>query len=139
MNKRKIRLFVLLLLCVLAINVTAGADRVPQEKPKNYIGAMRVVWCKEWISLREEPKKTSNRLAEIPLGAIVYNCVDIGDPRFYECEYEGQKGYALIGYLWGGKERVFLIMRENMQPEGSMPQNISHILEAEDILLLSNQ
>lgn len=104
MKKRKIRLFILLLLCVLAINVTAGADRVPQEKPKNYIGAMRVVWCKEWISLREEPKKTSNRLAEIPLGAIVYNCVDIGNPRFYECEYEGQKGYALIGYLWPAPE-----------------------------------
>ena len=47
--------------------------------------------------------------------------------------------FSLIGYLWGGKGRVFLIMPESMHPEGSMPQNISHILEAEDVLLLSNQ
>ena len=38
MKKRKIRLFVLLLLCVLAINVTAGADRVPLPEPGGVIG-----------------------------------------------------------------------------------------------------
>ena len=60
---------------------------------------MRVVWCKEFVSLREEPKKTSKRLAEVPLGAIVYSCTDINDVRFYKCEYEGQTGYVLKGYL----------------------------------------
>lgn len=82
--------------CILS---SAGADRLLEEKSDNYIGAMRVVWCKEWVSLREEPKKTSNRLAEIPLGDIVYSCTDINDPRFYKCEYQGQTGYVLKGYL----------------------------------------
>ena len=106
MKKRTIRVFTaLLLIAALLLPVmSAGADRVPQERPKGYIGAMRVVWCKEWISLREEPSKLSARIAEIPLGAIVYSCVDIGDPRFYQCEYEGQTGYALIGYLWPAPE-----------------------------------
>ena len=78
---------------------TASADRLLEEKPDNYIGAMRVVWCKEFVSLREEPKKTSNRLAEVPLGDIVYSCTDIGDYRFYKCEYQGLTGYVLKGYL----------------------------------------
>ena len=102
MRKRRIRLFAGLLLSVmLFLSAVPGAcaDRVPQEKPDNYIGAMRVVWCKEFISLREQPGKTFKRIAEIPLGAIVYSCVDIGNPLFYQCEYEGQTGYALQGYL----------------------------------------
>ena len=90
-------LFIFTLLgCILG---TACADRILEEKTDKYIGAMRVVWCKEWVSLREEPKKTSNRLAEIPLGDIVYSCTDINDPRFYKCEYQGQTGYVLKGYL----------------------------------------
>ena len=90
-------LFIFTLLgCILG---TACADRILKEKTDKYIGAMRVVWCKEWVSLREEPKKTSNRLAEIPLGDIVYSCTDINDPRFYKCEYQGQTGYVLKGYL----------------------------------------
>lgn len=102
MKKRGIRLvgglllFVMLFLSTVSV---AAADRVPQEKPANYIGAMRVVWCKEFVSLREEPSKTSKRLAEVPLGAIVYSCLDIGSAKFYQCEYEGQTGYVLRGYL----------------------------------------
>lgn len=107
MEKRKTRFTSALLLFVflfLSLLPAASADRIPQNKPKNYKGAMRVVWCKEWISLRAEPSKTSERLAEIPLGSIVYSCVDIGDDKFYQCEYEGQTGYALIGYLWPAPE-----------------------------------
>ena len=105
MKKLVIRFFAGLLLLIFLFEIPAAlADRIPQEKPKNYKGAMRVVWCNEWISLRAEPSKTSERLAEIPLGAIVYSCIDIGDPRFYQCEYEGQTGYALIGYLWPAPE-----------------------------------
>ena len=77
----------------------ALADRVIEEKPWYYLGAHQVVWCKEWISLREEPKKTSRRILKIPLGAIVYNVKDIKDELFYEVEYEGVTGYALKGYL----------------------------------------
>ena len=107
MKKKGIRLSAALLVFVMLSMMVipgASADREVQTKPKGYIGAMRVVWCKEWISLREEPKKTSERIAEIPLGAIVYSCVDIGNSLFYQCEYEGQTGYALIGYLWPAPE-----------------------------------
>ncbi len=100
MKLQGIRLFAaLLIISVLLQALPAGADRPLQEKPENYIGAMRVVWCKEWVSLREEPSKKANRLAEIPLDSIVYSCTDIGDVRFYRCEYEGQTGYVLKGYL----------------------------------------
>lgn len=85
---------------LLVVFLTAAfADRYPEEKPDNYLGAMRVVWCNEWISLREEPKKTSSRIAEIPLGEIVYSCIDINNTLFVQCEYHGMTGYALRGYL----------------------------------------
>ena len=47
--------------------------------------------------------------------------------------------FSLIGQLWNGKARVFLIMPEDKHQEDPLPQKISHILEAEGILLLSNQ
>ena len=49
----------ILLTCVLLLFRTASsfADRMPEKKPAGYIGAMRVVWCDEWVSLRAEPKK----------------------------------------------------------------------------------
>ncbi len=75
------------------------ADRPMEEKPYNYLGAHRVVWCKEYISLREKPFKTSKRLKEIPLGAIVYNVKEIRSATFYQVEYDGVTGYALKGYL----------------------------------------
>lgn len=90
--------FTLVLFLILQVH-GAGADRAVQERSKDYIGAMRVVWCKEWVSLRDEPKKTANRLAEVPLGAIVYSCTEIGNELFYQCEYNGQAGYVLKGYL----------------------------------------
>lgn len=47
--------------------------------------------------------------------------------------------YQLIGNLWKNNERVFLIMNENMHPDIPLPQNVTHVLEDNDILLLSNQ
>ena len=79
--------------------LSASADRPMEEKPYNYLGAHKVVWCKEYISLREKPFKTSKRLLEIPLGAIVYNVKEIRSATFYQVEYEGVTGYALKGYL----------------------------------------
>ena len=101
MNKTRSRLYAVLFLVVMLLSVltSAGADRTIKPKPDNYIGAMRVVWCKEWVSLRAEPSKTARRLAEIPLGAIVYSCTDINSTLFYRCEYEGMEGYVLKGYL----------------------------------------
>ena len=44
-----------------------------------------------------------------------------------------------INKLWGGKNRVFLLMPSNFQSEEHLPQNIFHISEGEGLLLLSNQ
>lgn len=97
-TKRLLTVFLLVMIALSAV-ISAEADRIPEKKPYNYIGAMRVMYAKEWISLREEPHKTSARLAKIPVGDIVYSCVDINDDKFYKCEYQGQTGYVLKGYL----------------------------------------
>ena len=47
--------------------------------------------------------------------------------------------FQLIGQKWTGKDRVYLIMPENMQSDNPLPQNVSHILGENGILLLSNQ
>lgn len=102
-GKRAVRFSALILLAFVllftAMSPSALADRTIKEKPANYIGAMRVIWCKEFVSLREEPKKTSKRILEVPLGAIVYSCTDIHSAQFYQCEYEGTTGYILRVYL----------------------------------------
>ena len=85
---------------LLVICSCAFADRYPQEKNSRYIGAMRVVKCKEYVTLREEPYKTSRALARVPLGAIVYNCSTIRQKTsFVYAEYEGLSGYILVKYL----------------------------------------
>ena len=40
----------------------------------NLIGAMEIVNCAAWASLRSYPDSTSTRLAKVPLGAVVVNC-----------------------------------------------------------------
>ena len=47
--------------------------------------------------------------------------------------------FQLIGQKWQAKERVYLIMPEDMQSDNPLPQNVSHILGENGILLLSNQ
>ncbi len=98
MKLKKAAAFLVAVLMLL-ITFSALADREMQEKGYGYIGAMEVVYCKEWVSLREKPSKTSARLAEIPLGAIVYSCRETKNPMFVKCEYEGLTGYVLVGYL----------------------------------------
>lgn len=90
---------ILLAAFMLFTALSARADRPLEEKTYNYLGAHKVVWCKEYISLREKPYKTAKRLLEIPLGAIVYNVKEIRSAQFYQVEYEGVTGYALKGYL----------------------------------------
>jgi len=96
----KKKIGVLFMAVLLLFISSASADRIPEQRTRRYIGAMRVAWCEEWISLREEPSKLSNRLMEIPLGDIVYNCSLVkNNDLFVECEYQGVKGYALKKYL----------------------------------------
>lgn len=91
--------FVLLLVLLLTVSAVA-ADRIPEEHDFRYIGAMRVVKCKEYVTLRAEPYKSAKALAKVPLGAIVYNCSKIKQKKsFVYAEYEGLQGYILLQYL----------------------------------------
>ena len=54
-------------------------------------------------------------------------------------EREAAADFGLIGRLWDGRERVFLIMPTNLQSDNPLPRNVMHILESEGMLLLSNQ
>ena len=58
-------------------------------------------------------------------------------PGLQEKNFAAQ--FSLIGQKWAGKERVYLIMPEDMQNDNPLPQNVSHILGENGILLLSNQ
>ena len=86
------------------------AERKTVVKDQYYIGAMRVVRCRDYVSLREKPDKTSAALAKVPLDAIVFYCTQnyqqylVASYKkqkelFIRCEYEGQEGYILKKYL----------------------------------------
>ena len=98
MNKRLFS-FLFALWMLFSASMALG-DRVPVEKDHRYIGAMRVVNCKEYVTLREEPYKTAAALAKVPLDAVVYNCKTIREKKsFVYAEYEGHCGYILLQYL----------------------------------------
>ena len=112
MKKALCLLFTLLLL----FSVTGSyAERKTVVKDSWYIGAMKVINCRECVSLREAPSKTSKSLADVPLGAIVYYCSRnekkfAPSPykkqvhMFTKCEYEGQEGYIMSKYLGAAPE-----------------------------------
>jgi hypothetical protein len=106
--KRITAVFLILVFC-LTISLAYG-ERRSVVKDSYYLGAMRVVRCKEFVSLRETPDKTAAVLAKVPLDAIVYYCSNNvwkyapGTYRkqadlFIRCEYEGQEGYIMKQYL----------------------------------------
>ena len=59
---------------------------------------MRVTNCREWVSLRQKQDTSSRRLAKVPLGAVVTDCV-ADDFGFIRCTWQGQTGYILQQYL----------------------------------------
>ncbi len=61
-------------------------------------GTMRVVNCREWVSLREKPDQKSMRLMTVPLGERVFQC-EPADNDFVYCRYMGVYGYILRKYL----------------------------------------
>ena len=95
----------LVLACIIiaiasSVFMNAFADRIPEEKSPRYIGAMQVIRCKEYVTLRAEPYKKAKALAKVPLGAVVYNCRTIREKKsFVYAEYEGVSGYILVEYL----------------------------------------
>ena len=106
--KKAISILIAMILCLCCLS--AVAERKTVVKDQYYLGAMRVVGCKDYVSLREAPDKTSSVLAKVPLDAIVLYCNN--NVRLYangsykkqaklfiRCEYEGQEGYILKKYL----------------------------------------
>ena len=98
---KKIRL----LLCLaLAAALLAAAPALSSARAAAYaydyqdysglIGAMEIVNCQSYASLRARPDTASTRLARVPLGAIVTDCW-YQDERFTYCVYDGQEGYIL--------------------------------------------
>ncbi|MBR6027756.1 MAG: hypothetical protein IKP40_01605 [Clostridia bacterium] len=61
---------------------------------------MRVVNCSEYVSLREQPSKSSVRLAKVPLGALVLAFPEAGvQSGFIWCVYHDEYGFILAEYL----------------------------------------
>ena len=63
----------------------------------NYMGSMRIINCKSWVTLRSSPDTKAAEVTRIPLGAYVeaYKY----DENFAECYYNGMHGFVLNKYL----------------------------------------
>ncbi len=61
---------------------------------------MRVVHCSDYVSLRAERSTSSDRLAKVPLGALVLAFPQAGQENgFTWCVYHDEYGYILSEYL----------------------------------------
>lgn len=100
----------LIILILLFCGTEALAERQVTEKDEFYLGAMRVVKCKNYVSLREGPYKKSKQLAKIEPGEIVFSCSRNEKEfayspyrhqvhMFTKCVYQGQEGYVMSRYL----------------------------------------
>ena len=102
------RLFALLLALALPFALCSAQAQAAYayDTPYDYanlIGAMEIVNCQSWTSLRMYPDTASTRLAKVPLGAVVYNCY-YQDDRYTYCEYDGMGGYILnsnLSFIYG--------------------------------------
>ena len=74
----------------------AGGLALHREQGPN----MRVVNCRDYVSLREKRAASSKRLAKVPLGAQVLAFPEAGEENgFIQCVYHDQYGYILSKYL----------------------------------------
>ena len=90
---------------------------LPAMASMDYLGDMEVVNCKEWVSLRELPSTSANRLMKVYRGAVVNNCQQFGDEWIY-AEYDGIGGYILAKYLQPYIEEIIpLTLMINVVPE----------------------
>lgn len=60
--------------------------------------AMRVVNCKEYITLRTSPSTKAAEIRKIPLGERVFY-IEPASNGFYKVAYMGDTGYALASYM----------------------------------------
>ena len=106
--KRIIAFTIAIILCISCTAAFAARRKV--VKDQYYIGAMQVVNCREYVSLRATPDKTGTVLAKVPLDSIVLYCNNNvrqyapGNYKkqaemFIRCEYDGQEGYILKKHL----------------------------------------
>ena len=59
---------------------------------------MQIVGCPEWTPLREIADVNARQIAEVPLGAVMYDCLFYGDDFTY-VNYNGMGGYVLTEYI----------------------------------------
>ena len=85
--------FVLLLSVVLCLFMGTALAASAED-----LGAMQVVNCKQWVSLRKSPSTSARRLEKVPLGAIVTDCHPARG-GFTQATYNGKTGYILSKYL----------------------------------------
>ena len=99
------RMAALALALMLALCATASAAQAYYDySAYDYlIGAMEVVNCSSWTSLRSYPDTAAPRLARVPLGAVVTNCY-YQDEKYTYCEFNGVGGYILnsnLSFIYG--------------------------------------
>lgn len=105
---KKLRLFTALALALALLTglCAAQAAQSAYDYGNAYdylIGAMEVVNCQSWTSLRSYPDSAAPRLARVPLGAIVTNCY-YQDEKYTYCEFNGVGGYILnnnLSFIYG--------------------------------------
>ena len=68
-------------------------------EPQIAIGAyMKVVNCKESVTLRKTASTSGKEICQIPLGSVVY-AIKEGANGFFMVEYNGMQGFVLKKYL----------------------------------------
>ena len=101
MKKARVLTALVLALALLTGLCAASASQAYYDYGTSYdylIGAMEVVNCQSWTSLRMYPDSYSTRLMKVPLGAVVTNCY-YQDEKYTYCEYNGVGGYILTNNL----------------------------------------
>lgn len=87
----------LLALCCLFLLSPSLAEE-PGDFDMDSLESMRVVHCKEWVSLRKTSDPNSRRLAKVPLDAVVSSCIRDKNGMIF-CKYEDQYGFIMEKYL----------------------------------------
>ena len=104
LTRRVFSLLAALTLILSAVSASAAAYSYDTGYSYDYlIGAMEVVNCSSWTSLRAYPDTASQRLARVPLGAVVTDCYYC-DEKYTYCVYDGVGGYILnnnLAFIYG--------------------------------------
>ena len=69
-----------------------------KKYPKEPIDCMQVVHVSDWLALRQGPGTEYKKIAQIPAGAYVTDCLYV-NAHWVHLTYEGQTGYAYAQYL----------------------------------------